>query len=280
MNIDRIIEGAMREDRCDMDITTNTLIPPGLRTKGVIYAKGDGVIAGLQVMQTIFCHGNTEVQFTPLINDGDGVHSGQGIAKVEGDARAILSRERVALNFLQHLSGIATATRQYAKVAGKTKVLDTRKTTPGLRELEKYAVRMGGGYNHRSDLSKMVLIKDNHIALIGDIKQAVTRARQTSSKKVEVEVKTIEQLKEAVKANPDRIMLDNMTLDQMKEAIKIIRLTTDSIEVEASGGITLKNLPQISKLGLDYVSCGALTHSVKALDISLELVEESNVRLI
>ncbi|WP_455367927.1 carboxylating nicotinate-nucleotide diphosphorylase [[Eubacterium] cellulosolvens] len=275
MNIDRIIEAAMREDRCDRDITTNILIPPGLRTKGVIYAKGDGVIAGLQVTKTIFCYGNAEVQFTPLINDGDGVHPGQGIAKVEGDARTILSRERVALNFLQHLSGIATATRQYVKAAGLTKVLDTRKTTPGLRELEKYAVRIGGGHNHRSDLSEMVLIKDNHITLIHDIKQAVTYARQASNKKVEVEVKTIEQFKKAVKAKPDRIMLDNMTLDQMREAINIIRTTADTIKIEASGGIILKNLPQISELGLDFVSCGALTHSIKALDISLELVKES-----
>ncbi len=271
MKLDESVEMALKEDRYDDDITTKALIPKGSRTKGILYAKESGVVAGLEVTERVLCYGTSGVRFTPLVKDGDSIHSGQKIAEVEGDAQAILSRERVALNFLQHLSGIASTTHYYVKRAGGTKILDTRKTTPGLRELEKYAVRMGGGYNHRSSLAEMVLIKDNHIAIVGDVKKAVKLARKYSDKKVEVEAKTIEQVREAAEARPDRIMLDNMSIDEIREAIKVIRSTDAVIEIEASGGITIENLTQIAKFGLDYISCGALTHSAKALDISLEL---------
>ena len=271
MNTDEIIETALKEDRYDEDLTTNALIPEGARARGVLYAKESGVIVGLEVARDVFCYGGSNVFFRPLVQDGDSVRSGQKIAEVEGDARAILSRERVALNFLQHLSGIATTTHRYVVKAGKTKILDTRKTTPGLRKLEKYAVRMGGGYNHRLNLAQMILIKDNHIALVGSIMEAVKRARANSDKMIEVETKTIEQVKEAVRVKPDRIMLDNMSLSEMKKAVKIIRSSSSTIEIEASGGVTMEAIPKITELGLDYVSCGALTHSVNALDISLEL---------
>ena len=271
MNTDEIIEMALKEDRYDEDLTTNALIPEGARARGVLYAKESGVIVGLEVARDVFCYGGSNVFFRPLVQDGDSVRSGQKIAEVEGDARVILSRERVALNFLQHLSGIATTTHRYVVKAGKTKILDTRKTTPGLRKLEKYAVRMGGGYNHRLNLAQMILIKDNHIALVGSIMEAVKRARANSDKMIEVETKTIEQVKEAVRVKPDRIMLDNMPLSEMKKAVKIIRSSSSTIEIEASGGVTMEAIPKITELGLDYVSCGALTHSVKALDISLEL---------
>lgn len=271
MRVNEIIGIALNEDRCGEDITTNALIPENSKTKGAIYTGESGVIAGLQVARDVFRYDDSDVTFAPLVRDGAHVHSGQRLAKVEGDARVILSRERVALNFLQHLSGIATATNTYVKKAGKTKILDTRKTTPGLRELEKYAVRIGGGYNHRLNLAEMDMIKDNHIAFIGSIKKAVKLARGYSHKKIEVETKTINEVLEAVEAKPDRIMLDNMPLNEMKKAIEIIRSANTRIEIEVSGGVTLKNIAEIAKLEPDYASCGALTHSVKALEMSLEL---------
>lgn len=278
MKVDKIIEIALNEDQCDHDITTSALIPTGLSTKGFLYAKGSGVIAGLAVAGSVFNYGGSNVSFHPFVKDGDSVKIGQKIASVEGDARIILSRERVALNFLQHLSGIATTTRKYVILAGKTKILDTRKTTPGLRELEKYAVRIGGGYNHRLNLADMVLIKDNHLALIKNIKEAVRLARRQSNEKIEVETKTIKEVVEAVQAQPERIMLDNMSIEEMKKAIKIIRSANSNIEIEASGKVTLETVSQFAKLGLDYISCGALTHSVKALDMSLELSEGSHLK--
>lgn len=271
MRVNEIIEIALNEDHCDEDVTTNALISESSKTKGAIYAGESGVIAGLEVARDVFRYGGSDVTLTPLVRDGEYVQSGQRIAEVEGNARVILSRERVALNFLQHLSGIATATNKYVKKAGKTKILDTRKTTPGLRELEKYAVRMGSGYNHRFSLVEMVMIKDNHIALTGSIKKAVKLAREYSGKKVELETKKIDEVREAVEANPDMIMLDNMSFDEMREAIEIIHSTDTGIEIEVSGGITLENIAEIAELGPDYASCGALTHSVKALEISLEL---------
>jgi len=252
------------------------LVPKGSKAKGFLYVRGSGVVAGLDVARDVFCFGGSNVRFEPFVKDGSEVESGERIAKVEGDARVILSRERVALNFLQRLSGIATATSKFVKLAGKTRILDTRKTTPGLRELEKYAVRMGGGYNHRFNLAEMILIKDNHIASVGGVAKAVRLARKHFQKTVEVETGTIEQVKEAVQARPDRIMLDNMSIDEMKEAFRIIRSTNSDIEIEASGGVTLKNISKIAGIGLDFASSGALTHSVKALDISLELESNSD----
>ncbi|MFQ5711041.1 MAG: carboxylating nicotinate-nucleotide diphosphorylase [Candidatus Geothermarchaeales archaeon] len=265
-----IIERALIEDRCDEDITTNAIVPASYKARGVIYAKEDGIIAGLDVAKAVFGYEAPDINFEYLARDGDRVSKGQGVAEIDGSARIILTRERVALNFLQHLSGIATTVNKYVRAAGKTKILDTRKTTPGLRRLEKYAVRVGGGHNHRMDLREMILIKDNHIAIVGNIKKAVALARKTSDRKIEVETKTLEEVREAVEAKPDRIMLDNMPLETMKDAMKIIK---NEIEVEASGGMSLERIPEVAKLNVDYISVGALTHSVKALDISLEILE-------
>ncbi|MEM2123153.1 MAG: carboxylating nicotinate-nucleotide diphosphorylase [Candidatus Bathyarchaeia archaeon] len=268
---EKLILATLEEDRCDEDVTTKAIIPHGLRIRGAIYVKAEGVVAGIEVAQKVFTHGGSAVTFTPLVKDGDSVTPGQKIAEINGDAHAILSRERVALNFLQHLSGVATATREYVKRAGGVKILDTRKTTPGLRELEKSAVKAGGGHNHRLSLAEMVLIKDNHLAIVGSIAEAVRRARGQTHLKVEVETKTISEVRKALQAKPDRIMLDNMSLAEMKEAIEMIRSSGLPVEIEVSGGVTLGTVRQIAELEPDYISVGALTHSAKALDMSLEV---------
>lgn len=271
METEKLILAALEEDRCDEDVTTNAIIPRGLRIRGAIYVKAEGVVAGIEVAQKVFLHGGSAVTFTPLVKDGDHVTPGQKIAEISGDAHTILSRERVALNFLQHLSGVATATKEYVKRAGGVKILDTRKTTPGLRDLEKAAVRAGGGHNHRLSLAEMVLIKDNHLAIIGSIPEAVMHARRRTRLKVEVEAKTLSEVMEALKAKPDRIMLDNMSLVEMRKAIEAIRSSGLQVEIEVSGGVTLDTVNQIAELGPDYISVGSLTHSAKALDMSLEV---------
>lgn len=265
-----IIERALIEDCYDEDITTNAIVPSSYRAKGVIYAKEDGIIAGLDVAKAVFSYKASDIDFKYLARDGDRVHKDQGIAEINGNARVILTRERVALNFLQHLSGIATTVAKYVRAAGNTKILDTRKTTPGLRRLEKYAVRVGGGHNHRMNLKEMILIKDNHIEIVGSIKKAVSLARKVSNTEIEVETKTLKEVREAVEAKPNRIMLDNMPVEMMEEAMNIIK---NEIEVEASGSMTLERIPEVAKLKVDYISVGALTHSTKALDMSLEILE-------
>jgi nicotinate-nucleotide pyrophosphorylase (carboxylating) len=257
-----VIKQALKEDIGSGDITSEALIPKKVRIKARLIAKEAGVVAGLDLVGKIF----DRAEFNLLVKDGQLVKKGWVLAEIEGNARYILSRERVALNFLQRLSGIATLTRKFVEAAGNVKILDTRKTTPGLRRMEKYAVRVGGGTNHRFGLYDMVLIKDTHLKILG-VKEAVAKAKKTG-KKVEVEVGSLLQMEEAVAAKPDMIMLDNMSLAEMKKAVKMV----NGITVEVSGGMTVEKVAQVAKLGVDYISVGGLTHSSKALDISLKVV--------
>jgi nicotinate-nucleotide pyrophosphorylase (carboxylating) len=270
--IARIIRTALAEDIGDGDVTTLATLPEAALFHGDLVAKADGVVAGLEVAQRVFAQLDARVQLTRLAHDGDTVHAGQILARVWGPGRALLTGERVALNLLQRMSGIATLTRRYVEAVQGTqaKILDTRKTAPGLRALDKWAVRLGGGQNHRSGLYDMALIKDNHIAAVGSIREAVRRVRAANGRDllVEVEVTSLEQLQDALDQPVDRIMLDNMTLNQMRKAV---RIADGRVRLEASGNVSLKRVGAIAATGVDYISCGALTHSVKALDISLEL---------
>lgn len=267
-----IIRATLAEDIGPGDITTDATVPEKALADGWFIAKASGVVAGLWVSQMVFAELSAAVSFEPLVDEGAELVSGQRLARVRGAARAILTGERVALNFLQRMSGIATMARAAsAAVAGtRLKVLDTRKTTPGLRILEKYAVRAGGASNHRSGLYDMVLIKDNHIRLAGGIHAAVAAARRGASPmvRVEVEAESLDQVAEALAAQADVIMLDNMDQETMRAAVELIG---GLAKTEVSGGITIADLPRVAALGVDFVSLGALTHSFKALDISLEL---------
>lgn len=264
----KIVRNALDEDVGTGDITTQSTIPSGTRVRAVIRAKEDCIVCGLDVAEIVFTTLDDGVKFKNAVKDCDAVKSGQTLAEVEGDARAILTGERTALNFLQRLSGIATKTRKMAgKINnGKTKLLDTRKTTPGLRGLEKYAVRCGSGHNHRKGLYDEILIKDNHIKLVG-LKNAVLNAKKTG-KRVEVETKTIEEVTEAIDSGADVIMLDNMNMVEMKKAVRAIG---DRAIVEVSGGVDESNIGKIASLGVDWISVGALTHSVKSVDIGLDI---------
>lgn len=268
----RKIEEWLQEDIGFGDVTTMSTIPEEAQGVGILYAKEAGVIAGLPVAQLVFETVDPALSFTALVKEGARVEKGEQIAEVSGSVRSILSGERLALNLLQRLSGIATRTSQYAQaVAGtKARVVDTRKTTPGLRMLEKYAVRVGGGHNHRYALYDAVMIKDNHIKGAGGIAQAVAAARAAvpHTMTIEVETETLDQVQEALDAGADIIMLDNMPLDVMKQAVALIG---GRAVVEASGGVTLETIRAIAETGVDVISVGALTHSVKALDISLDL---------
>jgi nicotinate-nucleotide pyrophosphorylase (carboxylating) len=270
--ITRIIRTALAEDIGDGDVTSLATIPEAAVFQGDLVVKEDGIVAGLEVAQRVFAELDPRVQWTSSAQDGDAVRAGQILARLWGPGRALLTGERVALNLLQRMSGIATLTRCYVQAAQGThaSILDTRKTAPGLRALDKWAVRLGGGQNHRSGLYDMALIKDNHIAAVGSIREAVRRVRAGSSPNllVEVEVTNLDQLLEALDLPVDRIMLDNMTLDQMRRAV---RIADGRIPLEASGKVNLRRVGAIARTGVDYISCGALTHSVKALDISLEL---------
>ena len=259
-----IIELALEEDIGTGDITTEAIIPKHETTTAVISAKASGIIAGLNVVKEIY----KKAHILFHVKDSDKVKAGQAIVEIQGNTRYLLSRERVALNFLGHLSGIATEASKYVTaVKNKVTILDTRKTTPGLRKLEKYAVRMGGAQNHRIGLYDMVLIKDNHIKAAGSITKAVTLARKHCIKKIEVEIEQLDQLQEAIEAKPDMIMLDNMSTSDMKKAVRIVN---KKIPIEASGGVTLKNVAAIAKTGVDYISVGAITHSSKTLDVTME----------
>ena len=272
--VERILKSALAEDVGSGDVTSLSTVPPGRTISGQYIAKEDGVLCGLEVVARAFALLDASIAFTALAADGDRVRKGDVIATVSGDARAILAGERVGLNLLQHMSGVATQTaRAVAAVAGTgAKIVDTRKTTPGLRVLDKYAVRMGGGGNHRFNLADGVLIKDNHIVAAGGIAAAVAaaRARAPHSLKIEVEVETLEQLREALEAGADIIMLDNMPTEMMREAV---RLVAGRALTEASGNMgdkTDAELRAVAETGVDLISIGALTHSVKALDISLK----------
>lgn len=271
-SIQHLIEIALKEDMGSGDITTDNLVDPDLEGKGVIIAKEPFVIAGLDVAGQVFKYLNAGVIFNPVYSDGDFVKQGETIAAVEGDLRALLSGERTALNFLQRLSGIATCVRSYVDELKNKRVrlVDTRKTTPGWRVLEKYAVRVGGAHNHRMGLYDGVLIKDNHIAACGGIQKAVDRIRTRVSHlvKIEVEVSTLDQVNEALEAGAEVIMLDNMNMEQIKEAAVFIN---KKALVEVSGNVTKSSLNSLADAGVDIISVGALTHSAGCVDMSMRI---------
>ena len=271
-----IVAGALEEDLGPGDVTTDALIPPDIRGLGSIVAKTTGIIAGVEVALEVFRQANPDVETRTLITDGSEVSPGVVVAEVEGSIAGILKGERVALNFLQRLSGIATATSMYVKAVQGTKarIVDTRKTVPGIRQLEKYAVRMGGGHNHRYNLADGILIKDNHIAALRarglGLVEIVSRARENSphTLRVEIEVESIDEAKEALEAGADVILLDNMSPEEMRQ---VVTLTEGRRLLEASGGINLETVRAVAETGVDLISVGALTHSVMAMDISLDL---------
>ena len=266
------IDFALNEDLGSGDITTNALIPFDLQAKATMVAKSSGVIAGLAVAEYVFKSLDNEIQLKTFINDGSSVIKGDLILEISGSYRALLSGERLALNFLQRMSGIATMTANYNnQLAGtEVKILDTRKTVPGLRLLDKYAVRIGGGTNHRIGLYDMVLIKDNHIKVAGGITKAIEQIKKNipTGIKIEVETTTIAEVTEALAAGVDIIMLDNMDNKTMRECVKIIN---KQAKVEASGNMTIERLREVAETGVDFISVGALTHSVTALDISMNI---------
>lgn len=271
--VDRIIEYALREDLGDGDVTTNSLATEKEDSKAVVRAKARGVIAGLPIAKRVFQKLDPTVVCVDNIGDGEDIKPGDILSEINGGTRALLSGERLALNILQRLSGIATLTSKYVKaVEGlPVKILDTRKTAPGLRILDKYAVSVGGGFNHRFGLFDGVLIKDNHIAVAGGIQEAVAVIRKKYKQKYKIEVETsdLEQVKEALIAGADIIMLDNMSPEQMRKAVRLI---DRNALIEASGGINLKNVRGVAETGVDFISVGALTHSAPALDIGLYMV--------
>ena len=271
LNEDKLIMMALQEDITSEDVSTNAVMPKAQKGKVDLICKQDGIIAGIDVYARVFTilDDSTEVEF--FCKDGDEVKAGQLMGIVTGDIRVLLSGERVALNYLQRMSGIATYTHEVAELlkGSKTTLLDTRKTTPNCRIFEKYAVRVGGGSNHRYNLSDGVLLKDNHIGAAGSITNAVRMAKEYAPfvRKIEVEVETLDQVKEAVEAGADIIMLDNMTTDQMRAAIDLI---DGRAETECSGNVTKENIERLISLGVDYISSGALTHSSPIMDISMK----------
>ena len=271
MNADELILQALREDITSEDITTNSVMPHYQAGEVDLICKQDGVIAGLEVFKRVFelLDANTEVVF--YCKDGDNVKKGEKIGLVRGDIRVLLSGERTALNYLQRMSGIATYTREIANLLKdtKTKLLDTRKTTPNMRIFEKYSVKVGGGYNHRYNLSDGILLKDNHIGAAGGVKEAVRMAKEYAPfvRKIEIEVENLDMLKEALESGADIIMLDNMGVEDMKAAVELCR---GKAETECSGNVTRENVARLVDIGVDYISSGALTHSSPILDLSLK----------
>jgi nicotinate-nucleotide pyrophosphorylase (carboxylating) len=270
--IDAIVRRALEEDVGDGDVTTLCTIGPDAWVTGRLLAKAPGIVAGLEVVRAVFAHLDARVRLAPRVVDGDAVAARTVLAEISGPGRAVLSGERVALNFLQRMSGIATLTGRFVEAVRGTRavILDTRKTAPGLRALDKWAVRLGGGRNHRMGLYDAVLIKDNHIAAVGSITEAVARVRAGDARHrpIEVEVTGLAELAEALALGVDRIMLDNMSREQMQEAV---RIAAGRIPLEASGGVRLDTVSAIAATGVDFISAGAITHSVAALDISLDL---------
>lgn len=271
LQADHLIMEALKEDISSEDVTTNSVMKERVTGEVELICKQDGVIAGLDVFTRVFTLLDPETEVELYCKDGENVKNGQLMGKVTGDIRVLLSGERVALNYLQRMSGIATYTHSVAGLlkGSKTKLLDTRKTTPNMRIFEKYAVRVGGGYNHRYNLSDGVLLKDNHIGAAGGVKEAVRMAKEYAPfvRKIEVEVENLDMVKEAVEAGADIIMLDNMTTEEMQEAIAVI---DGRAETECSGNVTKENIGRLTELGVDYISSGALTHSAPILDISLK----------
>lgn len=271
LNVDPLIISALKEDITSEDVSANSVMPEEKMGTAELICKQDGIICGLQVFERVFKLIDEKTQITFFANDGEEVKNGQLLAKLTGDIKVLLCGERTALNYLQRMSGIATHAHQIASLLEGTgiELLDTRKTTPNNRIFEKYAVRCGGGRNHRLNLSDGVLLKDNHIGAAGSVKKAIEMAKDYAPfvRKIEVEVETLEMVKEAVEAGADIIMLDNMTHDTMQEAIKII---DKRAEIEISGNVTKEKIASISDLGVDYISSGALTHSSAIMDISLK----------
>lgn len=276
LNMDELILQALREDITSEDVTTNAVIRDEKKACVRLLCKQDGVLAGLKVFHRVFCLLDPSTSMKAYAKDGDKIFVGELLAEVTADARALLSGERTALNYLQRMSGIASYTRRISDMmkGSKTRLLDTRKTTPNMRIFEKYSVRVGGGYNHRYNLSDGILLKDNHIAAAGGVKKAIESAREYAPfvRKIEVEVENLQMAEEALEAGADIIMLDNMTTEQMKEAVKIIG---DKAETECSGNVTEERIKELMEIGVDYISCGALTHSAPILDLSLK-----NLRII
>ena len=262
------VENFLQEDIGKGDITTNAIVPENQTSKAIIQAKANGVVAGHIFVREIFEFLDQDIQYQELRQDGEHVTNGDILATIAGKSRALLTGERVALNILQRLSGIATITRSFVEAVEGTgvKILDTRKTSPGLRSMEKYAVTMGGGYNHRLNLSEMALIKENHIALAGSIKEAVKRVKSRSNVPIEVEVRNMEELREAMDAGVDRIMLDNWEMESIKQAVLLVH---KRIPLEVSGNMTIEKAKKVAKTGVDFISVGAITHSFKSLDMTL-----------
>ena len=271
LNADPLILSALQEDITSEDITTNSVMPHYQLGEVELICKEDGVIAGLDVFKRVFTLLNESTEVTFTCKDGDRVRKGEKLGVIRGDIRVLLSGERTALNFLQRMSGIATYTRKIADLlkGTKTKLLDTRKTTPNMRVFEKYAVKVGGGYNHRYNLSDGILLKDNHIGAAGGVKEAVQMAKEYAPfvRKIEIEVENLDMLREALETGADIIMLDNMSVEDMREAVK---LCAGKAETECSGNVTKENVAKLVDIGVDYISSGALTHSSPILDLSLK----------
>ena len=271
LNADHLLMQALQEDITSEDITTNSVMPDPRQGEVELICKQDGVIAGLAVFRRVFQLLDNSVKVEFLCKDGDEVKKGQKLALLQGDIRALLSGERVALNYLQRMSGIATYTRSIVRLlaGSRTRLLDTRKTTPNMRIFEKYAVRVGGGCNHRYNLSDGILLKDNHIGAAGSVSKAVKMAREYAPfvRKIEVEAENLDMVREAVEAGADIIMLDNMSPEQMKEAVALI---AGRAQTECSGNVTRENVEQLLDIGVDYISSGALTHSAPILDVSMK----------
>jgi nicotinate-nucleotide pyrophosphorylase (carboxylating) len=273
-----VVNAALDEDLGRGDVTSRAVVRSGVKARGSFIAKQDFILAGLEVADAVFTSFDPYLQIESSVGDGEEIATGKVFARTMGDAQVLLAAERVALNFLQRLSGIATITRKYVNaIAGTSaKIVDTRKTTPGLRLLEKYAVTAGGGHNHRLGLDDGVLIKDNHLAIAGSVTEAVRRARETAGHlhKIEVEVATLDHVEEAMSAKADILLLDNMTPDMVKQAVEIIRKSEPNDRrtlTEASGGINLSNVRAYAETGVDLISIGALTHSAPAVDISFKI---------
>lgn len=273
-SVKELVKAALKEDINTGDLTTDNLIPDNINVTANLKVKANGIIAGFSVAEVVFKLLDPDIIWEPLMDDGDKVESGKIIANFNGSYKAILKGERTALNFLQRISGIATQTNKYVKALNglKTIILDTRKTVPGHRILDKYAVKMGGGTNHRFGLFDLVMIKDNHIKIAGGISNAVIeiKAKIENTIKIEVETSMLEEVEEAINTDVDIIMLDNMSIDQMKKAVKLI---DGKVLTEASGNVTLESVRKIAETGVDFISVGELTHSVKALDIGLYIID-------
>lgn len=279
--IGKLIARALREDVGSGDVTSQAVVDPNLRGTALIRARERGVLAGIKIARSVFKKVNPHLRFASLFNDGDRIRPKDRIATIKGSMRSILRGERTALNFLQQLSGVATYTAAFVERVKGTpvKILDTRKTVPGLRVLQKNAVKSGGGQNHRMGLYDMILIKENHIKAAGSTRETIKAARSHPSRKfrrkkfkIEVEAKSLKEAEEAAMSGVDRIMLDNMSLKQIKKAVKMIKSHDRKVKIEVSGKIDLNQVRQIAKTGVDFISVGALTHSAKALDFSLEVV--------